>query len=399
MKVSVSQLARTINSRFEHLLADLDEAIILSGKKTAHMKMLEDSEQFEARRELLLVEEVANRAREEQADITKGHLKQVEAEFHQRYITDLRKHFEDPEYLLNEVLGIHPSVGKLLDVLYTEACSISRLESAMAELDWLSASLIAFVRQPRYRRVDSSGSPIIINSTRGALGFVGVESLRILLPALIAKRSLPPKSPHFPQLVKHLWEYSLGSGKACQAVAQKEGIKWYLGYNIGLMSTLGRSAIAKLYIKQFDHHLQQMIIDQRKKNNPNKAKLLAELKPNTTYLIALWKKYASQINSDIVAHLKCRWLTVGIGLEDYARIKEISIKSVDDAKLHPLARLLFQCQGYMQFKMMKNHGLLSKNASMLYLRNFGIKSEDVVLLTKVNLTGLEIKIKEAESKE
>ena len=152
MKVSVSQLARTINSRFEHLLVNLDEAIVLSGQKTAHMKMLEDSEQSEARRELLLVEEVANKVREEKADITKTHLKLAEAEFHQSYITDLRKHLSDPEYILSEVLGIDSSVGKLLDVLYTEACSISRLESAMEKLDWLSSSLIKFVRQPRYRR-------------------------------------------------------------------------------------------------------------------------------------------------------------------------------------------------------------------------------------------------------
>jgi len=50
----------------------------------------------------------------------------------------------------------------------------------------------------------------------------------------------------------------------------------------------------------------------------------------------------------------------------------------------------------MQFKMMKANGLISKQASMLYLRNFGIVSDDVVLLMKTNLTGFEIKIPEIQ---
>jgi hypothetical protein len=50
----------------------------------------------------------------------------------------------------------------------------------------------------------------------------------------------------------------------------------------------------------------------------------------------------------------------------------------------------------MQFKMMKGKNLISKQASLLYLRNFGIVSDDVVLLMKTNLTVLEIKIPEIQ---
>jgi sugar/nucleoside kinase (ribokinase family) len=65
MKLSVSQLASTMNSRFDHLLVSLDEAILLSGQKTEKQRIMEDSEQADARRELLFVEEVAIKNREE----------------------------------------------------------------------------------------------------------------------------------------------------------------------------------------------------------------------------------------------------------------------------------------------------------------------------------------------
>ncbi|WP_412972218.1 HDOD domain-containing protein [Glaciecola sp. MF2-115] len=396
MKLSVSQLASTMNSRFDHLLVSLDEAILLSGQKTEKQRIMEDSEQADARRELLFVEEVAIKNREEINQKQNLFIQQVEAEFHVSFINDLAEKIRDTDFVLKKILGYDPELGKLLDVLYTESCSISRLEASIIQMDWLQDAIIKFVKQPKYRRFDSKGKLIVINSLRSALSFVGIESLRTLLPALIAKRSLPPKSEVFPELQKHMWEYTLGTGKACKAIAEKESMKWYLGYNIGLLSTIGRSAIAKMYLRAFDAKLREKIIEARKNNNPVQAKALNTLVPSHKYLVSLWGTYSNQLTYDLVALFKCRWLMVGVGLEDYTRIKEVSITHVREKNLHPLTNLLFRCQGYMQFKMMKANGLMSKQTSMVYLRNFGIVSDDVVLLMKTNLTGIEIQIPEIQ---
>jgi hypothetical protein len=394
MKLSVSQLASTMNQRFEHLLVSLDEAVILSGKKTEKQRIMEDSEQADARRELLFVEEVAIKNREEISQKRNLFIQQVEAEFHVSLINDLSERFKNTEFILEKVLGFDLSIGKIFDVLYTESCSISRLEVLIKELDWLSDATINFAKKPEYRRFDSKGKLIVIHSLRSALSFVGVESLRILLPALIAKRSIPPKSVLFPELHKNIWEYTLGTGKACRAIAEKEGMKWYLGYNIGLLSTIGRSAVTTMYLKAFDGKLREKLIQAQKKKDPTEAEALNTLVPSHKYLISMWHTYADHLTNDLVASLKCRWLMVGIGFEDYTRIKEISFAHVKANNLHPLTSLLFRCQGFLQFKMMKANNLISKEASMLYLRNFGIVSDDVILLMNTNLTGIEIKIPE-----
>jgi hypothetical protein len=127
MKLSVSQLASTMNQRFEHLLVSLDEAVILSGKKTEKQRIMEDSEQADARRELLFVEEVAIKNREEISQKRNLFIQQVEAEFHVSLINDLSERFKNTEFILEKVLGFDLSIGKIFDVLYTESCSISRL--------------------------------------------------------------------------------------------------------------------------------------------------------------------------------------------------------------------------------------------------------------------------------
>jgi HD-like signal output (HDOD) protein len=397
MKKSVSQLAAVYNSRFEQMLLSLDNAIILAGQKTETMKMMEDSEQAESRRNLLMVEELANKQREIAATQENNYMHQIEADFHRSLIPDLEKRFNDIEYLFYKVLNFDLAIGKLLDILYTESCSISRLVSCIEKVDWLQKNLLKFVRQPKYRRVDSQGHPIILKTLHSALSFIGIESLRSLIPVLIAKNCMPPHSEFTPELQKHLWLYTIGTGNIAKALATKRGIRPHFGFNLGLLSTLGRSVIASVYLRAFDDKLRERIIDARRRNNPNQAKALASLKPSHKYIMTLWNKHSADINAGIFNHLNCKWLLIGMGFDDYTHIRAIRFKYLEENDLHPLCKLLFNSQGYMQFKMMQTHKLMTKQASMLYLRNFGIKSDDVAVVTKINLTGIELKITESVS--
>jgi hypothetical protein len=399
MKKSVSQLARIYNDRFEQMLLCIDDAIILAGQKTETMKMMEDSEQAESRRKLLMVEELANKQREIAATAENNFMHEIEADFHRTLIPDLEKRFNDIEDLFYNVLDFDLALGKLFDILYTEACSISRLVSCIEKIEWLEKNLIKFVRQPKYRRVDSQGHPIVLKTLHSALSFIGVESLRSLIPVLVAKNCMPMHSDFTPDLQKNLWLYTIGTGNIAKALAEKRGIRPHFGFNLGLLSTLGRSVIANVYLRSFDDKLRERIIDARKRNNPNQAKALASLKPSHKYILSLWSKHSADINAGIFNFMKCKWLLIGMGFEDYTAIRSISFKFLEEHNLHPLTKLLFNAQGYMQFKMMQTHKLMDKEASMLYLRNFGIKSDDVAVVTKINLTGIELKISETVPQE
>jgi len=392
LKKSVSQLAGIFNNRFEKLLLSADEATIDAGRKTETQRLIEDSEQHEARRLLLSVEELANKKREKQATAENAFLHQVEADFHQELIADLEIEFRDTQEIMHNVLKIDSSLGRLLDILYTEACSISRLVQCFETLPWLEKATMKFVQQPKYRRVDSAGHPIILKTIRSVLSFIGIESLRTLIPVLIAKHTNPMKSEFTPDLVKHMWLYTIGTGNIAKALAESRGTRPHFGFNLGLMSNIGRTAIVNLYLRAFDRTLRQQIIKARKDNNPNKAKALGALSPSHKYIIMLWKRHASRITANIVNELNCKWLTIATGFEDYAQIREISMASLEKQDLHPFARLLFSAQGFMQYKMMHNERLMGKTEAMMYLRNFGIASKDVATVSKINLVGVELNI-------
>ncbi len=392
LKKSVTQLAGIYNNRFEKLLLSLDEAVIDAGRKTEKQRMIEDSEQFEARRRLLMVEEVANKKREIAATAENAFLLQVESNFHETLLSHLEDAFNDTETIFCKILKFDENLGKLLDVLYTESCSISRLLQYVEQIPWLQESLMKFVRQPKYRRLDSSGNLVVLKTTRNVLSFVGIESLKTLLPILVAKHTMPLHSDFTPDLKKHMWWYAVGTANIAKALADKNKIRPHFGFNLGLFSCVGRTVVANIYLRTFDRKLTEQIIKARKKNNPNQAQALAALKPSHKYLISLWKKYADKITANIYSELNCRWLSIAPGFIDYSKIREISMAQVEKQDLHPFTKLLFTSQGYMQYKLLHKHGLMGKEQAMMYLRNFGVNSNDVGIISKINLTGIELNI-------
>lgn len=392
LQKSVSQLAGVYNNRFEKLLLSVDEAIIDAGLKTDKQRLIDDSEQNESRRLLLVVEELANKKKEVAATAENAYLQQVEADFHQTLIADLEIEFRNTDMIMDKILKFDLSVGRLLDVLYTEACSISRLVTCLETLPWLEEAILRFVRQPKYRRIDSAGHPIILKTIRSALSFVGVESLRTLMPVLIAKHANPVQSESVPNAAKSMWLYTIGTGNIARALAEKFGVKPHFAYNLGLFANVGRTAVINLYLRAFDNKLREEIIKARKDNNLNQAKALGTLSPSHKYILTLSKRHANTITSNIIKSLNCKWLMIAPGFEDFSRIREVSIAHVDKLDLHPLAKLLFTAQGFMQYKMLHSEKLMGKREAMMYLRNFGVCSQDVSIVSKVNLTGVELKI-------
>lgn len=392
LKQNVSQLSEVFNDRFEKLLLSLDEAIIDAGRKTDKQKLIEASEQNESRRLLLVVEELANKKKEVAATAENAYLQQVEADFHQTLIASLEDEFKDTAMIMEKVLRFDKSLGRLLDILYTEACSISRLVTCLENLPWLEEAILKFVRQPKYMRVNSSGHPIILKTIRSALSFVGIESLRSLIPVLIAKHTNPMHSEFTPNLAKNLWLYTIGTGNIAKALSESYDVKPHFGLNLGLLSNIGRTAVVSIYLRTFEATLRQEIIKARKKNNNNHAKALGTLSPSLKYIASLWKSYAHTITANVIHELDCRWMMIAIGFEDFAKIRHVSIKHVDELNLHPFAKLLFTSQGIMQYKMLHREKLMGKQESMMYLRNFGVGSKDVSIVSKISLTGIELNI-------
>lgn len=394
MKKNIADLVAEINDRFDEFLVSEEKAYATVGKKTAKQIAIENSEQFDSRRALLNVEEDTNKKREQELQQKERLKAKVESEFHEDVAEELQKRLSDTDDIMTSVLDIGTNIGKLMDVLYTDACTISRLVTQIEEMPWLSKRLIQFTHQPKYQRTDASGSAIMIKSLRQALSFIGIESLRTLIPVLIAKHTLPKKSEAFKDLNKHLWIYTLGTGNVAKCLAPRLGARAEFGFIAGLLSAMGTSSVVTQYMKVFDSKQREAIIQCRNSNAMPKAETLNQLTYSAEYLAAYIRLYAGKVSSDIISKFNMRWIMISPGFSDWSKVRNETFKQIQKKELHPIALLLFKSQSFMKFKLLQSSRLISKQESMIWLHNCGINGDDISILSLINLTGISFEIAE-----
>lgn len=393
MPKSLVQMSSAINRRFDHLLLSLDDAIMLAGKKTANQVMYEDSEQASPRRQLLMIEQVAVKHREDYKSALMTYMQQVEAKFHRTLEEQLIEAFKDVDLLLTKYARLSTQVAPLLDTLYADACTISKLDEHMSELNWLQRSLKDFVQQPQYQR--QSGVHANLDTNRAVLAFIGLEGLRMLLPALVSKHIIAKDDKHFQQLETNLWRYSLGTAKCCRRLAELNQQNKIQAYCMGFFADLGRNVITKLYLERFEQLKEEQTRYAVDNGNPKQAQTLHALKPSTNYLVAFWAHYSFYVCINLLQALPFKRTFPLLGIENLATLKEPSFRMLEQQRLHPMAEILFQAQSYVRYKMLKQHDLITKDMSTFYLQNHGMKSEHIIELSKIKLTALDIDVAEA----
>lgn len=384
-------LSKVYHGRFEKLLLSKDEAIIDAGGKTNNQKRREQSLQVDPKRYLLEVEEITNKDREVVANAKHVFLLEVEEKFNQSIQEEIAQELGDIDKIVEKSLQFN-TLGRLLDVLYTDACTITRLVECLESLPWLAASILKFIKQPKFQREDNRGKAIVLKTSRNALSFVGIDSLRTLIPILIARHTNPLKTPLTPDISKNMWLYTLGTGNIAKALAAKNLIRPHFGFCAALLANVGRTVVTNVYLKVFDKLLSNQIAQAQKANEHKQAKALSLLSPSQYYLIELYKEYANKLSSEIIIKLNCKWLNIATGFADFSKIGDYDCEDLIKANFHPLAKLLFNAQGFMQYKMLNSEQLIGKKESMMFLKYYGIGASDLAIITTINLIGIDLNI-------
>ena len=256
----------SVEERFENLLISPERAIKLLGKRMPGEISFEQSEQGDARRQLLHVEKVAIENKRLQALSEASYIDSVSHYLHEVVLSELTEQLSFPDELFSNVLNLGDDTGTLLDALSVRAASISKLEPLAASQPWLYDELIQVVNTPQFRRRDSKGRTIVVETLRTALSFLGIENLRLLIPSLVVKRAMPQITDPFPCIKLKLTQYGQGTAVTAKHIAPLYKVRAHDAFAFGMLSQLGRCAIIRLYFKLFDKvHLHLLQESQRDK--------------------------------------------------------------------------------------------------------------------------------------
>lgn len=373
-----SRTVQSIEKRFTGLLIGVDNATPEAPSESAGYKPPSHLDG----RELLRVEKLARRDKELNQRSYKSFLDGLQDKLNHELQIRLEQQLADTPLLYSR-LGADHNLADVLDLLTVKACSLGRLEPVAARVSWLQADLIKMINMPKYRRTDAKGKVIPVESLRMALGFMGIENLKIVIPALAFRRWLPQITDPYPHIKTRLWDHALATALACKTIAEVIKIDASHAFTLGMFHEAGKIVLTRLYFKLFDEVQRDALQEAHNERMKEEHSALKELMPSGKHLAEVFDKHSLHISARMIELIDLKRLPLAAAMQEVAEGVALDAMS-------PLARTLVQGAAFSKYSMAKALGQISIDEAKGYLRAFQMPPGALTALKHTDLRRLNL---------
>lgn len=380
------EIIEQIQQRFFTLLIGLEEAQEVAGVEVDSVSF-EQTEQANARRQLLRVEKIAQRDKDlnkayEQSFID-GVRKNIHAEMERRFLVEL----EDEEVLYEKVLGVPEGLPDILDTLSTRAASISRIEPKVAAVPWLVNDLMKMVNMPKYRRTDKKGKAVQVESLRMALSFFGLENLKKVIPSLALRRWIPQITDPYPQIKTRLWQQAIGNALSCQNIAMISDLDEGHAFTLGMFHEVGKIVVIRLYFRLFDQVMRDAMIEAENERKREEHSALSKIQASSSFLTQLLREHSLAISAKIIRKMGMTRVFIANAMDEFCEDMPL-------AHMSPMGQVLAQGNAYNKYRLLKQYKLVNIDEAKDYLRQFHFPSGALAALRTTDLRKLNLSFDE-----
>lgn len=383
--MSAEAQSPSTEEKFDNLLIDIARVNKLIGRRSPGEVRFEESEQSDARRELLHVEKIAIRSKEVMAMSEANFIDSLSQHLHHTILDEFSRMTSHAGDVYKQVLNLTDDVTDMIDALATKACSVKKLEPIAAGMPWLYDELIKILNSPKHRRRDSKGRIVVVETLRTALSFMGIDNLKLLFPALVLKRTLPTITDPYPQIKQRTWQYGLACALSARELAKFSNVKPYDAYVMAMISVVGRNIVGRAYFKLFDHTHKAQLLSAQEQKYPDLHEGLLKVLPSANYLTAMQNEYADKLAADMFEHMVFKRLAI---TEPMRQLADFPILDTEDG----LARVVYQARTYAQFRMLWEQKVISKEEAKRMLGPCDFPTGSLDILQKLDLRQLPLEV-------
>ncbi|MGI5308475.1 HDOD domain-containing protein [Rheinheimera sp. WS51] len=334
-------------------------------------------------RTLLQVEAEARRAKQKTQKIQAKFTVFAQAHLHDEVSNELFLKLHNIEHVESVLFNLEPSFYSLLDLLSTQAVTITKLNDTVSNISWLKEDLLRLVNKPQYRNKTASGG--LIKDSKVALRLFGIEALQQIVPVYALKRLLPHSTDPFSGLKSRIWQHSLAVSLAARALAQHEGLNEFSAFCTGLFQSLGYIVVTRSYLRIYQQQKHQQILNAQKMRDTVLIETLDPLLPDASFLSDSMVEFAAELNADITSRWQLKRQPLCQTLEQLA-------EGIDNDNTSLLTKVLLQAQTYVQWQSLKRSKLINNEESLRWLAAAKLTNEKMTLLANTDLTRLHIEI-------
>jgi len=175
--------------------------------------------------------------------------------------------------LLIELIAKEPSYSSLAELLDLNPSTRNHIINLVANDDFM-----ALLGKEKY----------ILQDARAAIGRIGTDVLRYLIPSLIFKYRINTFNQHNRFFAKKLWRYQLTLGQACTSLMKECGYrKPFEGQLLSAMCNFAYAASFQQYLESFESVRINCIAEAREKGEKIKHDFFFDIKSDPASLQAL----------------------------------------------------------------------------------------------------------------
>lgn len=281
----------------------------------------------------------------------------------------------------NTVFNLAQGFPEVLDALCARAVTLSQLEGLINKLDWLKEDLLKLVNQPKYRNKTPSGN--FIKEIKPALGLLGIESLKQILPLLALRRCVPHSTDPFTSFKTNMWQYSVSVAVAAQRLAEETGDNQFVAYCAGLFNSLGYYVVTRNYLRTYAQIKQAELLKARNARDTQLTDALDGIDADASFLISCFQEFASIISADLVAQWPLKRIPLRLVMDQ--RAEGVGYSGATD-----LTRLIAQAEYYVQSKILRSQKLLNDAEDMAWRQAVQLRPDYLQILQNTPLDRLDL---------
>ena len=334
-----------------------------------------------AGRTLLDIEQQAAFNRQAGAIAKQQFVEFTQAHLHDQVAEELFLKLGKFDTVASTVFNLADGFPAVLDVLSARALTLSQLENLITPVDWLKEDLLKLVNQPQYRNKTPSGN--FIKELKPALGLLGLETMKQILPVFALKRSLPHATDPFTGFKSQIWQYSIAVALASQRLAEETGENAFVAYCAGLFQSLGYLVVARTYLRTYQQVKQAAMLKARDARDTELTDALDSLDADASFLNSCFQEFAAIISADLVSKWGLKRLPLSQVLDQFA-------EGVGYSGASRLTEIVHQAACFVQAQTLRKHKLLDDTEELAWMQAVQLRPEHRQLLQQTRLDRLEI---------
>lgn len=346
-----------------------------------------DAERIKRQR-MLEVERLRHQERERKKKSLQRYSDKVSFELHETIYKRILDAIKDADDVRARTIPMPEALPDLIDIVNTKAASMSRIESMSAGMTWLHQGVLRVVNNPPFstRRKDSE---IKVENYRLAMGYIGSENLRTLVPAFALQNWLPYSTKPFSLFRRKIWEHSSATANAAFKIAEEEGLKLpSMAYTLGMFHELGKIALMKLYLRIFDEVQREQVIATVNDTSAEKHNVIRKLTPDEQFLRDLMLEQDRRVTAIVVAGWNLKRLPLSQHLLSF-----VEAQSYDE--LTDYAKVLTQANAYSEYRMLKEIGMAEKDEAQHLFKRYNFTQEQLGYLRNEPLKSMKLNVPES----